>query len=86
VARSTAADRLSALVALAAGPPRFVDSSFITVSSYCSGDNVRRAAVGAGEVDRQVPFERVTIAQVIESHLSALLSRTSRDPMLSAAA
>jgi hypothetical protein len=25
------------------GPPRFVDSSFMTVSSYCSGDNARRA-------------------------------------------
>src|SRR5918911_3347311 len=35
VARSTAAGRRGALVAPAAGPPRFVDSSFMTVSSYC---------------------------------------------------
>jgi len=44
VARSTAAGRLGALAARDAGPPRFVDSSFMTVSFYCSGDNARRAA------------------------------------------
>src|SRR5260221_3182488 len=41
VARSTAAGRLGALVA---GPPGLVDSSVMTVSSYWSGDNGRRAA------------------------------------------
>jgi hypothetical protein len=47
VARSTAAGRLGALEALAAGPPSFVVSSFIIVSSYRSGDNAGRAAASA---------------------------------------
>src|ERR1035438_5098405 len=46
-ARSTAAGRPGPLVAPPAGPPRLADSSFITVSSYCSGDNARRAAAPA---------------------------------------
>jgi hypothetical protein len=35
VSRSAVTGRLAALVALDTGPPRFADSSFITISSCC---------------------------------------------------